>query len=223
MKKQILNLLILFYLIFFSVACNDNNDTKQQLNNNFFDCNWEIDYDCDININKKYDNFLACEYKGFMDNFVDNFYCNEFYFIKGLAQNIEHEYGRNIKFIEDLKGNFPKDITSFIAWGDGYTFVCLNRVDHLNMYENQDTLLMLLCPAIYLPKYLSDSVPPLIPFYEKECDYTTMSCAHSTLKLENGNVSGYILPKTSDSLRIFTTMPYSELIKLLKLKLKEGE
>jgi len=216
MRKYIFILTALLCLFGFVVACKDDGAAIDDPYNNFID--WETYYyDCDDITKGKIDILLSCEFIPFIENFRCNFRCNEVYFIKGIAQDIVYEYGRNIKLIEDLKGNFPKNITTFTAWGDGYTYIELNRVDFLDRYENQDTLLMLLRSTRYNPK--SDSSH--IPFYEREGDYTTMTCAYSVLKLANSNVSGYILPISETGLKIINTMQYSDLIKLLKLKLKE--
>ena len=136
-----------------------------------------------------------CMYVPFIDAYsmylYDDYYKNDdFYFVKGAALDVVCGYGRRIELIEDFKGNFPKEVSIFTVWGDGVSFIELNRVDYLSDYKNQDTLIMLLGPAADY-KY---EIPPGGVWYEKKGDYTTLGCAHSVLKLSNGYVTGFILP-----------------------------
>ncbi len=160
-----------------------------------------------------------CEFTPFVDAysmyFQEDYAGNETYFVKGIALDIVHEYGRNIKLIEDLKGNFPKDIgTTFTAWGSGISFIESNRMDYLNRYDNQDTLIMLLkTPYDYAGQGM---VPPGETFYEKASDYATIICANSVLKLSNGYVTGYILPYIEGEDYTTDTVNWEELQKTLK-------
>jgi len=49
----------------------------------------------------------------------------EVFVIKGEALE-EYEYDRRIRFIEDLKGNFPKNIDTFFAWG-AVSVICVKQ------------------------------------------------------------------------------------------------
>ena len=126
---------------------------------------------------------------GFKGAYLINFQSDDIYFIKGAALDV-YKYGRNIELIEDLKGNFSKETTIFIVWGNGTAPIELNRWDYMPSYKNRDTLLMLLKPAGDLMKF----IPKGEPFFEKKGDYTTLSSMHSILKLSNGYVTGYISP-----------------------------
>ena len=150
----------------------------------------------------------------FIENFSNKFLCNEVFFIKGVAQSFVNEYGINIKLIDDLKRNFPKDVDTFTVWGaypsyPSYSF--FYRMDYMSWYNIQDTLLMLLFPGRDLPTGWN-----LPLFCEKEGDYTTIPCGQSTLKLVNGNVRVWIQPTME-----VVTMSYSDFIKELKKELKK--
>jgi len=127
------------------------------------------------------------------------------FLIKGVASDAI-EYGRRIRLIEDLIGNFPKDVgNSFIAWGAGgfiYISAC-SKVDHLTIWENGDTLLMLLFPHFEdeterARKYLEDiGRPECIPvlLIEKPGDYITLPGRYSVIKLSGDSVIGrFICP-----------------------------
>ena len=210
MRKQILILTTLLCLIGSTVACNDNsNEPTPTKPIDWGIVEWE---DCD-NVKPEIA-FLDCMFKGFIENFTENFRCDKIYFIKGVAQNFIHEHGLNIKIIEDLKGNFPKGVTTFTTWGAYNPHnAFLNRCDDLSVYNRQDTLIMLLQPAHDYRDY------PSLQLSEKIGDYTTMDCATSVLKLSNGYATGYILLPRNDY--TINNMPYNELIEVLKLKLKE--
>ena len=137
--------------------------------------------------------------------------CSNVYLIKGIALDAV-EYGRNIRFVEDLKGNFPKNVSTFIAWGGGHGFITL-RIDNLAFdYDNHDTLILLLLPA-------TDSqfkeLPTGYTWFEKTGDFCLLpACIRSVLKLsDNGDVSGSILSNVD-------TMPWSTFQKHLKKSLK---
>ena len=96
------------------------------------------------------------------------------FFIQGLVLAPYHylyDYdAKRIEIISDLKGNFPEETTTFVAWGGANDFM---------RYNNQDTLLMLLQP---LPEYLG----------EGDKTYGAFPVTFSVLKLLNDSVSGYI-------------------------------
>ena len=116
-------------------------------------------------------------------------------FIKGVALDVV-EYGRHIKVIEDLKGNFTGDST-ILVWGAGSFSigVCMSneKLDHLALYQENDTLIMLVKPVTF-----------------ENClevfgGFTTFDCSISVLKLSNGNVTGRIARTWEE-----TTMPWDE-------------
>ena len=137
----------------------------------------------------------------FMEVFPEIFQRDNVYFIKGIASDFEHCGGRNIKLIEDLKGNFPENVTTFVVWGayDSHYSNFLNRLDLLIHYDNQDILLMLLTSApdwtVIFPPDWAEFLPPDQPIFEKIGDYATISCLYSVIKLsDDGYVTGHILP-----------------------------
>ena len=132
------------------------------------------------------------------------------YIIKGTVLN-KIEYGLNIRLIEDFKGNFPKNINTFIVWGDGNGFLESNRMDNLTLYKKQDVLIMLLNPVSDLPP---EMIPKGHTWLEKLEDYATLTCTCSVLKSSDGHVSGYIL--ANDELwGIEQTMQYEDFQKKL--------
>jgi len=63
-----------------------------------------------------------------------------------------YEYGLNIRLVDDLKGNFPKNIDTFVVWGNNQgcsltSFLAYGRQENMRMYEKRDVLIMLLAPA----------------------------------------------------------------------------
>ena len=104
---------------------------------------------------------------------------NNVYIIKGIVLD-KIEYGLSIKLVEDLKKNFPKDVSTFTVWGNGSTFIELNRLDNLALYNKQDVLIMLLTPTRDL---LAEMVPQGHKWLEKPEDYATLGCTYSVLKL----------------------------------------
>ena len=78
--------------------------------------------------------------------------------IKGIALDA-YEYGRKIKLVEDLIGNFPKGIDTFMVWGNigehpsdvSYIHTGINRREYLacyDCYKKGDVLIMLLDRAV---------------------------------------------------------------------------
>ena len=139
------------------------------------------------------------------------------YIIKGIALD-KYKYGRNIKLVEDLKGNFPKNVKTFIAWGDGSPGITLERSDNLSIYENQDVLIMHLMLADTLKYELQSEYT----WFEKPGDYCTFPCTKSVLKLSDGYVKGFITTPIEGADTWEQTMSWNdfqkELEKLLKSK-----
>ena len=121
------------------------------------------------------------------------------YVIKGIALDT-YQYGRNIKLVEDLKGNFPKEINTFIAWGSGFGPIESARIGNLSEhYDNQDVLIMILTNYDYrFAKFWKDLRYEEIlgvPFFEKPEDFRTIGCTHAVLKLKDDIVTGSISRK----------------------------
>ena len=133
---------------------------------------------------------VNCSVQSFIEGVSTYSRCNNFYLVKGIALEA-YEYGRYIKLVEDLKGNFPKDVDAFIAWGDGSEGLESNRQGNLSiLYNSQDVLIMLLTTV---EPYVLE-LPPGITWFEKPGDYHTIMCTSSVLKLSGEHVVGHILP-----------------------------
>jgi hypothetical protein len=96
---------------------------------------------------------LDCFPISFKETYLENFPKDDVFFIKGVALDT-YEYGRNIKLVDDLKGNFTDKSLTFFIWGDGYPsgksgFVDLesDRVDYITKYQKNDTLIMFIKKA----------------------------------------------------------------------------
>ena len=149
------------------------------------------------------------------------------YVIKGLALD-EYEYGRKIRLIEDLKGNFPANVTEFIAWGDGFGVIESARFNHLARdYDKQDVLIMILTTYDYRLASLWEALKHEsvlgVPFFENSGDYRTIGCTYSAvLKLSDDYVTG-------GGSQIFTWMNYemivhwSEFYEILREVLKSNK
>jgi len=134
----------------------------------------------------------------------------ERYLIKGIALDA-YEYGRKIKLVEDLAGNFPKNIDTFTAFGNkGFRPISLGgvhfgRLDYLvcnNCYNKGDVLIMLLVRAFGLEEYKAglNGTPESIeehlkrleevegPWMETSEDFMTLGCVFSVLSLINDHV-----------------------------------
>ena len=102
------------------------------------------------------------------------------FFVKGIALGT-NRHGREIRVIEDLKGNFRGN--NAFVWGASSTSSCSRpgqyrnkRVDFINHYQRGDTLIMLLTQA-----------------RERSRDFATFGYGHSSVvRLSNGYVSGLI-------------------------------
>ena len=143
------------------------------------------------------------------------------YIIKGIVlEKIEHGLKIELKIglVEDLKGNFPENISTLIVWGGGSYFLEDNRLDNLSLYDKQDTLIMLLTTPQEMP---AEMIPPEYTWLEKPEDYTTLPCTFSVLKLSDDYVEGYILPP-DDGIHIYinSTMLFEDFQKKLNELLK---
>ena len=119
----------------------------------------------------------------FTENYIKNFNNNKVFFIRGVALDVV-EYGRTIKVIEDLKGNFDGESTIFV-WGSGDPpkgCITINGWDDITKYKENDTLVM----------FIGDAVDYYGSCLEKPGDYKTLSCSSSVLKESNGILTGYI-------------------------------
>jgi len=122
----------------------------------------------------------------FKQTFLKKFQDNDIFFIKGVASDV-YKHGREIKVIEDLKGNFNGK-TSIFVWGMSSTSFCDNkgrqdmRVDDIVQYHENDTLIM----------FIEKTRKSFDNDNEKPSDYATISCHPSILKLSNGYVTGGI-------------------------------
>jgi len=135
------------------------------------------------------------------------------YIIKGVALDA-YEYGRRIKLVEDLIGNFPKNVDVITVWGgvnkNGmYTALDYGRQEYLacyDCYKEGDILVMALKQATGLDEYLARMHTDGFPsgsieerkkalegnWVETSEDFTTFPCTHSVLWLRNSYVLGHI-------------------------------
>ena len=136
--------------------------------------------------------------------------CSDVFIIKGMALDV-YEYGRHIKLLEDMRGNFPKNLNTFIVWGDGSSIIESNRMDDMRLYSDQDVLIMLLTPT---RESLSMSMIHPESWFEKPEDYTTIPCTCSVLKLSDGYVTGCLTPEEGFDY-VEQTMQWSDFQKVL--------
>ena len=183
MKAKFLNVALLFGILFIitSSSCSDNDSDS---------CNEPKP--C-----------VDCGEVSFIENYSMNIPKDDIFFIKGIALDVL-KYGRNIKVIEDLKGNFV-DKSSIFVWGAGFNDCDLevNRWDIITQYHKNDTLIMI------LEKMRKKRCN------EKLGDYTTITCAYSVLNLSNGYVTGYIYPYVSGEKWEEKTVSWKEFQELL--------
>jgi hypothetical protein len=137
---------------------------------------------------------------GFIESYrrlIDNDYV---FFIKGITQDVVSGYGRKIKVVEDLKGNF-KDETSIILWGagGGTGQVANESPVNLSQYAENETLIILMDKRLCMS---DDGI-------EREY-YCTTGCGYSVLSLVNEQVTGII---NSDYQKI--TLPWEEFMMFL--------
>ena len=171
MKKLIL-ISIIFIIIAF--GCNKKNDNSCEEPIVCGSCNNILMGDPSIRYNCLVSSFLeasSCYSK-----------CSNIYIIKGIALNSPYEYACNIRFIEDLKGNFPKNVNTFTIWKIDGSFSIEN--------ENKDEWILILCQSPDNPSWSN----PDTQWFEKQGDYRTLICTSSILYLSDGYVNGHIFP-----------------------------
>jgi len=199
-------------------ACKDNEEPPPQIEGPI---DWELRWKTSCygygKPQKAKEEFMSCLFVPFIDSYLIQFQCDNVYFVKGIAQDTVYEYGRNIKLLEDLKGNFPQDIgTIFTAFGAGYfnhnDFVL--RVDYLPIYKKQDTLLMLLISGMNYWEVRDLYIPQR---EDEEAGYVTTDCCHSVLQLSNDSVIGRIYYKEDIGYKVYPdTIPYKYFQKRLQ-------
>ena len=113
---------------------------------------------------------------------------DECYLIKGMVQE-HYEHGLNIRLVEDKKGNFPENTSTFTVWGAGF-YGIKNRTDNILRYNKGDTLILHLVP-IYKQEESCLLNPGLIN--ERPGDFAVIPCTSSALILSNGYVTGHIV------------------------------
>ena len=135
-KVAVVALWVLFVLIFMALGC-------RKLKNNTFEFEECIIPSMGDNQSFGYPPLaLDCSVTSFLDGVSRYSKCSNTYLIKGIALDA-FEYGRNIKLVEDLKGNFPKNVGTFIAWGNGQPGITLERETNLSVcVDNQDVLIL---------------------------------------------------------------------------------
>ena len=121
-------------------------------------------------------------------------YNDSVYIVKGIALD-SYEYGRRVRFVEDLKGNFPENIDEFIVWGGwgpGYPYLQTARSDDLTEYHNQDVLIMLFTTQDHNLAKVANMIytPSGITWFEMPEDYRTISRTFCILKLSDDKVTG---------------------------------
>jgi len=183
----------------------------KQINNTFIEC-FHLTSPQSVGVSMDSQSMsLSCEIEIFFMEAVSKFSkCSDVYLIKGKALDV-YEYGRNIELVEDLKGNFPKNVKTFVAWGGGMGFISLGRMENLTWYDKGDILIMLLIPAYEWP---AGSIPSGFKWFEKPGDFTTLTCVRSIVKLTGNRVTGRILPNVD-------TMPWGNFQRRLNNKLNK--
>jgi hypothetical protein len=126
-----------------------------------------------------------CETSTFKQTYLRYFQDDEVFLIKGVALDVA-KHGREIKVVEDMKGNFSGKSSVFV-WGAGSTSSCDDqgrqdmRIDNITQYHENDTLIMLITNKV-LKQFNWD--------IERPNDYKTLGCCYSILKLSDGYVTG---------------------------------
>jgi len=185
-KEQKFSKLFFFslLLIFFTVnGCGKQEKDAFSFNFDFGDCNETCNMPYSDGIGS-YD----CHISSFLDGISMYAKCSNTYLVKGSVLNAQEDYGLQIKLIEDLKGNFPKDIQTFTVWGKkDDCLIAHDRCDNLKFINQHQTLMMLLTNAGSSIYSLSEHC------FETPDDYTTLWCTCSVLELSIGKVTGYIV------------------------------
>ena len=198
--KLIFSAVTSFYMLFMSSSCG------KQENEKFEDCFTPSTGFSPIVGDPQL--AIDCNVFTFLEGISRYSRCSDVYLVKGIVLDA-YEYGLNIKLVEDLKGNFQKNVSTFKTWGaNTSSSVYLYRSDNLSIYDKKDILMMHLISAPDFPFLDPESFP------EKSGDYTTLPCTFSVLKLSDGYVNGFILPNVS-------TMSWKDFQKKLKKILKK--
>jgi len=147
----------------------------------------------------------------------------DLFFIKGeVLDTVEHSL--RIGLIDDLKGSFPQNISTFTVWGAGrysYFFISDNRSDRLTIdWEVGDTLLMFLTPVNRerVEATLNMCCMPeetRSRWIERPGDFRTLGCLPSVAKLSENYVSARWLLWDWEERRMITEMPRKEFDELL--------
>ena len=138
---------------------------------------------------------------------------SSFHIVKGVALDA-YKYGRRIKLVEDLIGNFPINVDTFIAYGGMdksrmFTGTDYGRQEYLACYDcfkKGDILIIALKQATGLDEYLAGLLAAGFSsgyieerrkalegnWVETSEDFTTFPCHNSVLWLRNDNVLGHI-------------------------------
>jgi len=161
-----------------------------------------------------------CADISFLENYSLNCKNENVALIKGVALDV-YRHGRNIKIIDVFNGNLSVNSSIFV-WGAGTAEqggegMTIERWDIITQYDKNDTLIMIVEKIIKSARSR-----------ENPGDYETIQCAHSILKLSNGNVTGKIFPfwereifkltgnMTEDELKLFLeNLTQEELYKLI--------
>jgi len=130
-----------------------------------------------------------CRVSSFFKGVSLYFNCSDVFLIKGIVLDTHKKTGLHIRFTEDLKGNFPDNINSFIMWGANT--LGFYGADNLTIYGKQDTLILLLTSA---PDLSEITLPEEFTVLMKPEDYTTLTCTRSVVKLSGDYAIGHILP-----------------------------
>ena len=130
----------------------------------------------------------------------------ELYIVKGEALDA-YKHGRKIKLIEDLIGNFPKNVDTFIVWGnaaicvDGISYIVpsYGRLEYLacyDCYRKGDILIMLLTRTFDPPENWTGTITHWgckTEWIETSEDFSIVGwCMSSVLWLRNGYVTGFV-------------------------------
>ncbi|MDR1221603.1 MAG: hypothetical protein LBL07_01815 [Tannerella sp.] len=120
---------------------------------------------------------------GFIDNGKAGIYHDGgVFFIKGkiAKEQTSGPYGVRIEPVEDLKGNFPKDLSTVLLWGAGDASGCVDKLQGYHIHK-KDTVLVLMKQI--------DRVDDGYPTGRTAGDFTTIDCATSVLALSDGRVN----------------------------------
>ena len=178
-KGAVVTLCVLCSLFFVAFGCGKQNDNP---------CEEEYSLQEEYSLLSADESVaLNCATRSFMEGvFEYKKKCNT-YVIKGIVLN-EYEYGAKIELIEDLKGNFPKNVNTFIVWGH-HPHVAHFRTDVIPDYPGEVLFMHL---ARSLP--IEYKLPPGFTWIEKPEDFCTLICTSSVIRLfgDGSDVFGHI-------------------------------